>query len=151
MKQELERLSSIANEKSAVLYQRKQNMDQLPQVIEDIEGSIRKASSLLFNEKLMSKQEIVAISEAPAKMQIALNKFQSEQLSTSDRKIVASVSVQELEEDYRPRQAGLVYPFMFTVDLNLESLVGKKIDKLFSLEGVDSSERPNLIFSLTVN
>lgn len=98
----------------------------------------------------MSKQEVVAMAQAPAKLQIALNKFQGELMTDSRKSAVKNVSVEELGEDYRPRQAGLVYPYTFKVDIDLNEIIGEKVTNLFNLEGSDRSKIPELAFSISV-
>ena len=150
MKQELQKLTSIANEKSAMLYHKKASMEELPKVIQDIEGSIRKAYSLLFNEKVMSKQEIVAMSEAPSKMQVSLNKFQSSSLSTTKYSGISSVAVCEVEDDYRPKQAGLVFSHAYTVDVDIERIIGASLDRIYALVDNENIQKVPLSFQLTV-
>ena len=150
MKKELQTLSSTANEKAALLYQRKENMHELPKVIKDMETNIRKAYSLFFNEKIMSKQELMTIACAPQRLNLAIQRFHNATKSKIADNPIKNVSIDQLEEDYTPRQLGLLHSHTFTVTFDLAKRFGASIERSYSLVENAALKQIPLVFDMTV-
>lgn len=118
--------------------------------MKQIESNIKKAYSLFFQEKLLSRQEIMAIAKAPPKLQLLINKFQSCSLPGTSASYVKSLAVEELAEDYRPKQAELLFDYVIIADINLEPLIGRKLNKALSLMENNGINRSMSEFKLVV-
>lgn len=150
MKKELESLSNLASEKAALLYKRKENMQELPKVIKEMETNIRKAYSLFFNEKIMSKQELVTIANAPLRLNLAMQRFHNATKSKDGDHPIKSLSIDQLEEDYLPKQSGILYGHTFTVSIDLSKTFGDALQKAYSLVENTNLKPIPLAFDLTV-
>ena len=150
MKKELESLSSMTNEKAAIFNKRKENMQELPKVIKEMETNIRKAYSLFFNEKIMSKQELITIANAPLRLNLAMQRFHNSTKSKHLDNPIRSLTIDQLEEDYLPKQLGILYGHTFTVSIDLSKKFGDGLQKAHSLVENANLKSIPLAFDLTV-
>lgn len=147
---DLERLKKTATEKGTALKDKRNSLEELPKIVREIEEHIRKGYSLFFETQLQSKKELVAISNAPSKLQVAYERFKTACLSEGMTKGAISLSVQEIDDSYKPRKAGLIYPFTFTVYINMRKLYESRIESVCSVIEMEGLKQLLTTFSLTV-
>lgn len=93
MKLELEELKKISEEKSKKVRERKENLEELPKIIRELEAQIRKGYSLFFDENVFSKKELQIMESAPTKLKTAMYKFYHQSLGKSVQESSISISI----------------------------------------------------------
>lgn len=150
MKKELEELTRKANEKAAILFQRKSNLLELPKVIKEIETTIRKAYTQFFDEKILSKQELITISKAPKRLNLAIQRFYNASKSNTNDNLVKDISIETLDDDYLPRKLGLLNDTSVTINIDLTKMIGDKLQTYYSLIENSNLKQVPLEFELKV-
>lgn len=140
----------MANEKAAILYQQRENMQELPKVVKEMETSIRKAYALFFHEKLLSKQDLVTIASAPSKLNLAMQRFNNAAKSTEASNPIKGISVEPLEDEYQPKQLGLLFDSSFTVSIDLSGQLESDLQRISSLVDNAALKQVPLVFDLKV-
>lgn len=125
-------------------------MQELPKVIKEMESNIRKAYSLFFHEKLLSKQELITIENAPQRLNLAMQRFYNSTKSHLQNNPIRSVALEQVEDDYQPKQSGILYGHSFVVSIDLTAKFGNVIQKAGSLVDNANLKPVPLVFDLKV-
>ena len=126
MKAELETLVKKASEKSLILKEKRGSLEELPKIVREIEAHIRKGYSLFFDTQVHSKKQLTAIATAPPKLQIAFDRFNTA-CETSPMRKHLSLTVDSIDADYKPLKAGLIYPYTFTLQIDMKGILESKV------------------------
>lgn len=94
LKQELESLDEQVKIKEEMVKERKSNLEELPKVVSQIEGHLRKSYSLFFGENNPSKQDLVSIEDSPKDFKIAIMKFYNAAMGDGKTNGITSVSIE---------------------------------------------------------
>lgn len=98
----------------------------------------------------MSKQELITMSNAPSRLKLAIQRFHNASKSQVADNPITSVSIEKFEDDYQPKQLGLLYDSFLKVSIDLSKNIGVKLEETYSLVENSSLKQTPLTFDLKV-
>jgi hypothetical protein len=92
-------------------------LNELPEYVSEVEEYLRKFYEKFSGLKVLSKDEISHVNNLPPALTMVFNKFYNFNNSAKEGSI--SILIDEYDDDYKPKQSGLIHPKYVKIVFNL--------------------------------